>query len=292
VYQLIRATTIVFVALYRVFLLGEKFHSYQWAGVGLNTLAVTLVGASAFFDPTAGSNVPLGISVLILGCAIMASQLVLEEKVMSGDNTPPLVVVGMEGFWGSLIMVLIMFPLAYYAPGGDLGSYENLPDSLVMIRNNDHLLLMCFLYLLAITCYNVCAIFITSLLESVWRAILENFRPIAVWSTDLVLFYLITNRTFGEEWTVWCWLELAGMCLLLYGTAVYNGSIRHSCFTYPEFEDDDKVTATATMETHMQSPLIVKSPAYLRKKSSELRAINRGQHKGYGGAYSSVMQTP
>lgn len=36
------------------------------------------------------------------------------------------------------------------------------------------------LYVVVITTYNVSAIFITQLLESVWRSILENFRPIAV----------------------------------------------------------------------------------------------------------------
>ena len=38
------------------------------------------------------------------------------------------------------------------------------------------------------------------LLESVWRSILENFRPIAVWGTDLALFYWVTRGAFGEAW--------------------------------------------------------------------------------------------
>jgi hypothetical protein len=56
------------------------------------------------------------------------------------------------------------------------------------------------LYIAVITTYNVAAIFITQLLESVWRSILENFRPIAVWGADLVLFYLVTHGSFGEAW--------------------------------------------------------------------------------------------
>jgi len=81
VYQLVRASTIIFVAVYRVFLLKQKFYAYNWLGVFLNFLAIVIVGGSALFDPTAGSDVPKGIAVLLVGCAIMASQLVLEEKV-------------------------------------------------------------------------------------------------------------------------------------------------------------------------------------------------------------------
>ena len=47
-------------------------------------------------------------------------------------------------------------------------------------------------------------------MQSVWRSILENFRPAAVWITDLLLFYIFTAGTFGEAWTVWSWLEASG----------------------------------------------------------------------------------
>ena len=73
------------------------------------------------------AQVPLGIAWLLLGCSIVAAQFVLEEKVMAGgDATPPLIVVGMEGLWGTLIMLCIIFPLAKRAPGADLGGcYED-----------------------------------------------------------------------------------------------------------------------------------------------------------------------
>ena len=53
------------------------------------------------------------------------------------------------------------------------------------------------------------------------------------------------------------------MCLLIYGTAVYNGSVRLSWLSYPDDEEDDDanaVSATPTMERVMSSPLIQRSP--------------------------------
>lgn len=48
---------------------------------------------------------------------IIGAQYVFEERVMSFNAAPPLVVVGMEGVWGGLFMPLIVLPLAYYLPG-------------------------------------------------------------------------------------------------------------------------------------------------------------------------------
>lgn len=67
-----------------------------------------------------------------------------------------------------------------------------------------------------------------------WHAILENFRPGAVWIVDLAIFYVITAGEFGEAWTAWSWLELLGMGIMILGTAVYNGSVRVPGCEYDE----------------------------------------------------------
>ena len=59
------------------------------------------------------------------------------------------------------------------------------------------------------------------MLSSVWHAILDNFRPITVWATDLLIFYCI-SPLFGEVWTKYSYIQIAGMAVLLYGTAIYN----------------------------------------------------------------------
>ena len=41
-------------------------------------------------------------------------------------------------------------------------------------------------------------------------------------ATDLFIYYYI-NPMFGEVWTNYSYLQIAGMVVLLYGTAIYNG---------------------------------------------------------------------
>ena len=87
-----------------------------------------------------------------------------------------------------------------------------------------------------------------------WHAILDNFRPISVWGVDLLIF-VITSGAYGEDWSVYSWLQLAGLVLLLYGTAVYNGNVRLSCIQY----DDTGMTPHSSMLT--RSPMLSRSTA-------------------------------
>ena len=64
---------------------------------------------------------------------------VFEEKVMAVDNAPPLVVIGCEGLWGTVLSILVVYPLAYLAPGQDNGSFENPFDALAMITSSPQL---------------------------------------------------------------------------------------------------------------------------------------------------------
>lgn len=47
--------------------------------------------------------------------------------------------------------------------------------------------------------------------SAIWHAILDNFRPVSVWGTDLLIFYVVTGGSFGEAWTPYSWLQLFGM---------------------------------------------------------------------------------
>jgi predicted Na+-dependent transporter len=136
--------------------------------------------------------------------------------------SPPLLLIGMEGLWGTILCVVFVYPLVYFLPGDDHGSYENPFNTWHMFIHETHIQVAFAVYFVAIFGYNFFAVLVTYLLNSVWHAILDNFRPITVWMTDLFIFYVIST-SFGEQWTIYSWIQVAGMCVLLYGTAVYNG---------------------------------------------------------------------
>jgi hypothetical protein len=46
------------------------------------------------------------------------------------------VVIGCEGIWGTLLTVLVVYPLAYLLPGSDNGHFEDPFDAVHMIANS------------------------------------------------------------------------------------------------------------------------------------------------------------
>jgi multidrug transporter EmrE-like cation transporter len=243
IYQLLRGSGIVFVALMKHYALKDRLYSFQWIGVGWNVVSVILVGLTAVLATSSSSTssstpdvrllettttseaslVILGILLVLSGALIQALQFVFEEKVMTMDiPAPPLLLIGMEGLWGTVLCLTVVYPLAYIIPGDDHGSYEHFGNTWHMITHTPTIQYMFWVYFFAIFGYNILAVLVTFLLNSIWHAILDNFRPITVWLIDMLLFYVFTSGSFGEAWTSWSFLQLAGLSVLLYGTAIYN----------------------------------------------------------------------
>jgi hypothetical protein len=229
------STGIIFVAIMKQSFLGDKLHTFQWVGIVFNVVSVFMVGSTAILsgggdggDAKDGesvesdSNALFGVGMVLLGAFVQALQYVFEEKVLSMDiPAPPLLLIGMEGFWGTVFCLFVAYPLVYYLPGDDHGSYEDPFNTWYMVTNNSTIQIAFGVYFFSIFFYNFFAVLVTFLLNSVWHAILDNFRPITVWVADLFIFYCIT-QALGEEWTVFSWVQVFGMVVLLYGTAVYN----------------------------------------------------------------------
>ena len=283
VYQLVRCSVIIVTAVLKATVLKQRLTHYMWVGIAVNTLAMALVSASSFLpSASAGASVEedgidrdprLGILFILLSCLVQGSQYVFEERVMTVDNAPPLVVVGMEGLWGAVLMPIVVFPWAYILPGSDVGGcMENVHDSYVMVCNSSAIQVILVVFTLTVFLYNIFCIYVTYLLSSIWHAILDNFRPISVWITDLLLFYVFTQGAFGERWTSGSWLELVGMALLFLGTAVYNGSVRVPYVDYEaeaeaiaDVDDDSEPPSAARDSIDISSPMLTRSPLITRQ---------------------------
>ncbi len=295
IYQMLRGSAIIFVAILKQFVLGDKLRGYMWVGVFWNVVAIVLVGLTAMFSSSSddaagkeGKDPVKGVMLILLGAFVQSLQYAFEEKVMSMDvSAPPLLLIGMEGFWGTLVCALVLYPVCSMLPGKDVGgTMENPWDTLAMFENSADLRFLFIFYFLSIFFYNMLAVLVTFMLNSVWHAILDNFRPITVWITDLCIFYFI-SKSFGEQWTVWSYMQLVGLFVLLYGTAVYNapnaGSIKLtggplSCFlSFDYAEDEESKPLVAGKETEKQvytspyrSPFMTpRSQAERKKKRSE-----------------------
>lgn len=267
VWMLLRGGGIVFVALMKHFVLQDTLAPAMWVGVFIIAVSVTLVAFSSKMSASADeavdaseSDATFGVLMTLLGTFIQSVQYTYEEKVMSGEmQAPPWLLIGMEGFCGTLLSTFVLYPLFWLIPGDDHGSYENPINTLTMLLNSPTCFWLSLLFCLLVFLLNSFSVLITFMMSSVWHAILDNFRPISIWTMELALYYAFSGAHIGEPWTKGSWVQLAGLVVLLFGTAVYNGSVKML-----GLDTHESLVSTASP---MSSPALSRSP---------LITLNRG----------------
>lgn len=275
VFQLLRATMLIFTVVAKYFVFNDVITKYMWTGVAINTVAMVLVGSTALFMPAdignkSGREPIWGVLFILCSCATNAMQYVVEEKFLqikvNGNTPPPLLVVGMEGFYGSIMMVGVLYG-ALKLPGEDpsCDCFENVFDSWTMYQNSELARWMLWGFIISVGLYNIFCIFVTKFLSAIWHSILDNFRPGSVWGSDLLL-YIATRGRFGEAWFWGSWFELAGMLILFSGTAVYSGYLRIPLESYQESYLEMEANTREGGEKEDEVGLMIsQSPAALRK---------------------------
>jgi hypothetical protein len=304
VYQMLRGSAIVFVAILKHYAIGDKLKKFMWVGVWWNVVSIVLVGLVAVFTHNqAGANAGdhnalRGVILILSGALVQSLQYAFEEKVMTASvAAPPLLLIGMEGLWGTLLCLFVVYPVAYTVPGPDHGSYENPFNTWYMFQNSWEIQKVFMIYYASIFFYNVLAVLVTFTLNSVWHAILDNFRPITVWCSDLFIYYWISSR-FGEEWTNWSYLQLLGLFVLLYGTAIYNapnagslelrGGFSNLFMDFSEEYDElraanEELEKLNTEEIKPTSYGGINTPVTPRRKAMMSPLVNTGPPPGFNG---------
>jgi len=273
VWMLLRGGGIVFVALMKNYILKDKLTSSMWAGVSLIGVAVLLVGmssgvgAKADPDDETGADSSdavyealFGVGMTLAGTFVQSVQYTYEEKVMSGDiSAPPWLLIGMEGLTGTLLSTFVLYPVCWAIPGNDHGSFEDPFNTYTKLANSPSALALAITFCVLVFVLNSFSVLVTYMMSSVWHAILDNFRPITIWVVELMLFYVFSGGEYGEAWTDGSWLQLGGMAILLFGTAVYNGSVK-----LPGLQADDLVGTASKMST----PALSRSPLITLNRAS------------------------
>jgi hypothetical protein len=270
-----------------------------------------------------------GIILILAGAFVQSLQYAFEERVMNMDevSAPPLLLIGMEGLWGLIVCMFVLYPIAYYTPGNDHGSIENPFNTIVMIRNSEEIQNVFIIYFLTVLGYNILACLVTFMLNSVYHAILgkfyfiyrmnsllllnynfiyiflDNFRPLTVWGVDLIIFYYFTTA-LGEAWTIFSWIQFLGVFVLLYGTAIYNypnsGSFKLtgdvlSCYMNfsSEYEDVDEkeldnISESPKVFLSSMSPFLTPSSRSRKNEQLALAKLTSNNAHGYGTSADQV----
>ncbi|EER15063.1 conserved hypothetical protein [Perkinsus marinus ATCC 50983] len=234
VYQMLKGSILLFSALFSVLFLGRKMYRHHWVGVFLCLTALVLVGVSSLSSREQQTQVVslplmlLGIFIIIAGQVVCAAQYVLEEFLLKPPNdVAPMALVGLEGFWGTLLMCLVFVPALQHLPGSDVGNVmENTEDSFVMLSNSPTLLICTLGFIVSILVFNICGVMVTAEASAMHHTFLDASRTIVIWLVSVLMYYAAPGNGLGEPLTKYSWVQAVGFVLLVYGQLVYDQAVR------------------------------------------------------------------
>jgi len=266
VWQMLRGSMVIFSAIFSKVFLKRELHASHWTGVGVVAFALVVVAFAALnqpprpvlVEPSSSSSyynsseesssapngkkevttlqVAFGCALVVIAQIIQASQIVIEEFLLKNIKLHPVLVVGLEGMWGTIVCSILLCFTSFIPK--DYGGEDTL-DTLHMFFFNGNILGFGILYAAVILCYNLFGMFVTSYTSAVLRTILEGLRCACIWLANLLIYYIYVvnfNPTsdFGEFWNEWSYLQFCGFLFLLLGMFVYNGIVRIDGLYYKE----------------------------------------------------------
>ncbi|CAE7718278.1 REV3L [Symbiodinium pilosum] len=254
VWQMLRGATLFFTGIFSVTLLKHKLYVFNWIGLLLCITGVVTVGYASVEGEKSGSgaqdssSVAFGVTLTLLGQVVQAAQVIAEEYLMKDVDLPAVEIIGYEGLWGVLMMVVIVYPTLWLLPGPDHGHAEDIVDTLALVNNSHTLLCVVTIYLISCGTFNITGIAVTGALSAVHRMMLDASRTMIIWGFGLFVHYKVDPQSpFGEEWTSSSRLQLCGFLVLITGQAIYGEIIRLPGLRYPaqSFDDHAKFASPA-----------------------------------------------
>lgn len=258
VWQIMRGSLVVFTSIFSVVFLKKQLYLYNWLAVCTTMTGLGLVGLSAWLDEEDSSKNKNPMTLLFgMGCVVFAqlftaSQMVTEEYFVK--DYPPQQVVGCEGVFGMIYMVIILLVMQF-APGTDNGSYENSIDSFYKISHQSALETFVLSYMISIAFFNFMAVSISKYLSAVHRTLVDSCRTALVWVVDLFVYYVISEN-YGAPWGQHSYLELMGFICVICGTVMYHGILKIPGLYYPPKARDIIVVVEEEMVEDGRKPLV------------------------------------
>ncbi|WFD21239.1 hypothetical protein MCAP1_003500 [Malassezia caprae] len=232
-----RGALVLWVGLFSVMFLRHHLHLYQWLSLVMVMGGVILVGLSsiivqheaatsqvilAFLNARKESAVRtlMGVALVLVAQIFSAMQFVWEEKIMHDHRLEPLVVVGLEGLFGMIQILIGMLVLDRYIgskPSGQGGFFDIRAgfEQTLLIRPVRNSAILCAL---SIAMYNSFGLNVTRAVSATARSTIDTFRTLGICAVSVWLGWEVLRPLSGS-------VQALGFAVLAYGTFLFNGVV-------------------------------------------------------------------
>ena len=221
VYQMLRGMIIIFTAGMSIMFLKRKLYRHHWSSMTVIFIGVTLVGVAALTEEQRDDTKTsvLGIIVMIVAQFFSACLFIVEEKILGSYYLDPLMVVGLEGFWGLLLCCILLPIFQQIECTGELCPYGRLEDTMRAFRDfnaNKNLIILSLLICIAIALFKSFGVSVTKNASSANRSTVDTSRTVLIW-----IFFMFVP-VYNEYFETFKILQLFGFLMLVCGTLVFN----------------------------------------------------------------------
>jgi hypothetical protein len=126
----------------------------------------------------------LGVLLLLGAQCFTGFQFISEEKILSGYYLDPLLVVGLEGMWGTLYYLILLPIFQHIECSGEVCPDGVLEDSMGAFRqmgDNSAILLLSLGTVVSISCFNGTGVAITKYASAAQRSTVDTCRTLVIW---------------------------------------------------------------------------------------------------------------
>jgi hypothetical protein len=223
--MILKASRAIFSAGLQIVWLRRRLHSYQIWSLVLCTLGLGLASLASFLaKKTTNSNLALGISFVLLAEMFRSVRIVYDEKLMKEYNYEPCMIIALEGVYGTLISGTALIAVNFIG-GDDMGSLENLANTIYMIDNSTILIILLALFPIWVNGMYLSGIFVTKYVSAVFNAVLTVATVVVVWLYEIGIHYLVDSR-YGAAWNKYSYLQLIGFVVITFATLLYDGTLK------------------------------------------------------------------
>jgi drug/metabolite transporter (DMT)-like permease len=221
VYQMMRGAIVIIAALMSVAFLGAKQYCHHWTSLIVIMAGVAIVGLVSVLESgpsdDSGDETPtslFGVILLIVAQCFTGLQFISEEKILSGYYLDPLLVVGLEGMFGTLYYCILLPIFQQINCDGALCHGGKLEDSALALKQfgeHPELIAQSIGIIFSIAFFNVSGVTITKYASAAQRSTVDTCRTLIIWLVSMAIGW--------EKFLAW---ELVGFFMLVGGTLVYN----------------------------------------------------------------------
>jgi drug/metabolite transporter (DMT)-like permease len=215
--QMLRGALIVFTGVFSVVFLKRKLRVFHWIGILFIIFGLIVVGLQDLLAPKKSdedmNRMLLGNALSVIAQVLTATQMILEEKFLTGKEIAPLEAVGLEGLFGVVVLSSLLYPLSYIKvfQKGAWVPIEDPIDAFYQIRNSWQIAMAVVGNVFSIAFFNFAGVSVTKEMSATTRTVLDSIRTLTVWAASLA---------FG--WESLSYLQPFGFLLLVIGMFVYN----------------------------------------------------------------------